>query len=183
MGVKKSASDSKKGQAKVYKEFCKAGKNKALKLARHLKKHPGDAQAAEAVSTAKNHTGRKAPKRTGARLNPYVSERDKIACLDKEHDMFIVSRSLNLLSGRISAAGKRIQEARAFSKGVRNQVAFDPKGKLFPKARLTREERQIAKLRAMGKADSGKASKAKQKKANGQARKAKGPVQKAKASA
>lgn len=180
MGVKKSASDSKKVQAKAYKEFGKAGKNKALKLARHLKKHPGDAQAAEAVGTAKNHTGRKAPKRTGARLNPYVGERDKIACLDKEHDMFIVTRSLNLLSGRISAAGKRIQEGRAFSLAVRREAAYDRKGKVFPKPKLTREERQLAKARAMGKVEAAKVSKAKQKKI---AAKAKGPVQKAKAKA
>lgn len=179
MAVKKSSNKG-KGTFLAYKNEDRAGKNKLIKLQRHLKKFPGDAQAAEAVGTARQHKGRTAPKRTGARLNPYIGERDKIACLDKEHDMFIVTRSLNLLSGRISAAGKRIQEGRAFSLAVRRQAAYDKAGKVFPKAKLTREERQLAKARAMGKVEAAKVSKAKQKKLNA---KAKGPAQKVKAKA
>jgi hypothetical protein len=179
MAVKKSSKKG-KGNFQAYKLEDRAGKNKLLKLQRHLKKFPGDAQAAEAVGAARQHKGRTAPKRTGARLNPYVGERDRIVLVEKEHDMFIVSRSLNLLSGRISAAGKRIQEGRAFSLAVRRQAAYDKAGKVFPKAKLTREERNLAKARAMGKAEAAGVSKAKQKKL---ANKAKGPVQKAKAKA
>lgn len=179
MAVKKSSKKG-KGNYQSYKNEDRAGKNKLKKLQRHLKKFPGDAQAAEAVGAARNYKGRTAPKRTGARLNPYVGERDRIVLLEKEHDMFIVTRSLNLLSGRISAAGKRIQEARSFSLACRREAEYDRKGKVFPKPKLTREERQLAKARAMGKVEAAKVSKAKQKKI---AAKAKGPIQKAKAKA
>lgn len=168
MAVKKSSSKG-KGLFAVYKSEDRAGKNKLKKLQAHLKKHPNDKQGAEAVGTARQYKGRTAPKRTGARLNPYVGERDRIVLVEKEHDMFIVTRSLNLLSGRISAAGKRIQEGRAFSLGVRRQAEYDKAGKVFPKARLTREERQLAKARAMGKAEAAGVSKAKQKKFKGKA--------------
>ena len=163
MGVKKTAGDSKKAQATAYKTLGKAGKNKAAKLARHLKAHPNDVQASKAVGTAANHKGRKQPMRTGARLNPYVGEQDRIALLEKEKDMFVVSRSLNLLSGRISEAGRRILKARSEERATRNQAQFDKAGKVFPKARLTKAEQQLAKARALGKAEAAGVSKAKRK--------------------
>ena len=151
MGVKKISSASKKAGFKAYKEFGKAGKNKLAKLQRHLKKFPNDKQAHGAVGDARNYTGRKEPKRTGARLNPFVGDRDKITLLDKEADMYITTRSLNLLNGRISAVGKRVQQAISFAAGVRRQAAYDRKGKLFAKPKATREDRLAAKQRALAK--------------------------------
>lgn len=151
MAVKKSASASKKAQAATYKTLCKAGKNKAAKLARHAKNHPNDIQAERAQKTALDHPGRKAPVRQKARLNPFINESDKIALFDKDASMTFANRSLNLLSGRLSSVGRRIQEALAFGRSVRNQVAYDSKGKTFPKARLTKAEQGQGKERAAAK--------------------------------
>lgn len=172
---------SKKNQATAYKALMKAGKNKAKKLARHLKAHPNDAQAEGAVKSAPQYTGRTAPKRVGARVNPYGSDRDLMALAEvmienkqgSREEFTVQPSSLNLLNGRISAKGHRVLQARRFSAGVRAEAAFDRKGKLFPKPKMTKAERDLAKARALGKqaADSG-VSKAKQNKLKKGVRKA-----------
>lgn len=161
MAVKKSASASKKAQATAYKAVIKAGKNKLAKIQRHLKKHPSDSQATAAVKTARDHTGRKEPKRMGARLNPFVGERDQMALAEQMIDLkqvtreaaTIKNRSLNLLNGRISALGKRVQEGARKARAAANEALYDRKGKLFAKPKLTKAERDLAKQRAMAKAD------------------------------
>lgn len=152
---------SKKNQATAYKALNKAGKNKAVKLARHLKKHPGDAQATSAVKTAREHTGRKEPKRMAARTNPFVGDRDQMALAEQLIDLkqatreacLVKNRSLNLMNGRISALGKRVQEGARKARAALNEAQFDRKGKLFAKPKLTKAERDQAKARAMAKAD------------------------------
>jgi hypothetical protein len=141
--------------------MIKAGKNKAAKLARHLKKHPGDAQAASAVKDARAYTGRTAPKRMGARVNPFVGERDQMALAEQLIELkqatreacIVKSRSLNLLNGRISALGRRVQEGARKARAALNEAQFDRKGKLFAKPKMTKAERDQAKARAMAKAD------------------------------
>lgn len=162
---------SKKSQATAYKMLCKAGKNKALKLARHLKKHPSDGQAQAAVKGARDYKGRTQPKRTGARLNPFIGEIDKIALAEVmirekqagRDELNFQSRSLNLLNGRISAFGHRVAQHLKFSRAVRNEAMYDKKAKAFPKPMMTKADREAAKARALGKQSSESA--AKQKKA------------------
>lgn len=170
---------SKKAQAVAYKALNRAGKNKQRKLERHLKKFPNDAVAAAAVKTARDHTGRKAPKRTAARLNPYIHDKSLIALAEvmigekqiSKEECIVTNRSLNCMSGRISALGKRIAQHQSFARSVANEAAFDRKHKIFPKPKLTQAERDLAKARALGKGaeDSG-VSKAKQKKLKNQNR-------------
>lgn len=181
MAKLKGVHASKKSQATAYKALVKAGKNKLIKLQRHLKHSPNDAQAKEAVKGAREHTGRTEPKRSGARLNPCINDHDKIALAEimirekqaSKDELGFQNRSLNLLNGRISALGKRMQGHIKLSRAVRNEAQFDRKGKVFPKPKMTRAERDLAKARALGKAaaDSG-VSKAKQKKVSKQPRKA-----------
>lgn len=167
MAVKKSASASKKAQATAYKVVIKAGKNKLAKIQRHLKKHPGDSQATAAVKTARDYTGRTAPKRVGARINPFVGERDQMALAEQLIDLkqvtreaaTVKNRSLNLLNGRISALGKRVQEGARKARAAANEAQFDRKGKLFAKPKMTKAERDQAKARAMAKADKAAAPK------------------------
>lgn len=150
---------SKKSQATAYKAMVKAGKNKAIKLARHLKLHPNDAQGQAAVKGAREHTGRTAPKRNGARLNPFISDIDKIALAEimirekqaGRDELNFQSRSLNLLNGRISAFGHRIAQALRHTRAVRNEAMYDKKGKSFPKPSMTKADRDAAKARAMSK--------------------------------
>ncbi len=61
---KKTKSASQKLQSAAYKADSRAAKNRARKLARHMKKHPNDAQAERMVGKA--HTYRKAPRVKGA---------------------------------------------------------------------------------------------------------------------
>lgn len=160
MAKLKGVHASKKSQATAYKALIKAGKNKALKLARHLKKHPADAQAAKAVPTARAHVGRTQPKRMAARNNPFVGERDQMALAEQLIDLkqitreaaVVKNRSLNLLNGRISALGKRVQEGARKARAALNEAQFDRKGKLFAKPKLTKLEREQAKQRAIAKA-------------------------------
>lgn len=160
MAKLKGVHASKKSQATAYKAMIKAGKNKALKLARHLKKHPADAQAQAATKTARDHTGRTAPKRVGARLNPFVGARDQIALAEQLIDLkqatreacIVTNRSVNLMNGRISALGKRVQEGTRKAKAALNEAQYDRKGKLFAKPKLTKLEREAAKQRALAKA-------------------------------
>lgn len=56
-----------KGTYAAYKAESRAEKNKAAKLARHLRKHPNDEQAEKAVG--KPHNYRKAP-RGGSAVEP-----------------------------------------------------------------------------------------------------------------
>lgn len=171
MAVKKSSSASKKAGFVGYKGLIKAGKNKLRKIERHLKKHPGDNQAQAAKGDARNHPGRTAPKRMGARLNAFVGERDQMALAEQLIDLkqatrescVVKNRSLNLLSGRISALGLRVQQAARQDRAVRNQAQFDRKGTVFPKPRMTKAERDLAKARALGKQEASGVSKAKQK--------------------
>lgn len=160
---------SKKTQATAYKALVKAGLNKAKKLARHLKKHPNDAQGQAAVKGAREHKGRTAPKRTGARLNPFISDIDKIALAEimirekqaGRDELNFQSRSLNLLNGRISAFGHRVAQALRHTRAVRNEALYDKKGKNFPKPSMTKADRDAAKARAMAKqAEPAKKSKA-----------------------
>lgn len=172
MAVKKSSSASAKAAATQYKALNVVGKNKLRKLERHLKKHPGDNQAQAAKGDARNHTGRVAPKRMGARLNTFVGERDQMALAEQLIDLkqatrescVVKNRSLNLLSGRISALGLRVQQAARQDRATRNQAQFDRKGTVFPKPRMTKAERELAKARALGKQEAAGVSKAKQKK-------------------
>lgn len=172
MAVKKASSASKKAHFTGYKANIQAGKNKLAKLERHMKRHPNDAQAADAKGTARNHTGRTAPKRMGARLNPYIGDKSLIALAEvmienkqaSKEELGFQHRSLNLLSGRISAAGKRIQQGMSFAAGVRRQAEYDKNGKVFQKPKLTKAERDLAKARAMGKQEAAGVSKAKAKK-------------------
>lgn len=160
MAKLKGVHASKKSQATAYKALIKAGKNKALKLARHLKKHPADAQAAKAVPTARAHVGRTQPKRMAARNNPFVGDRDQMALAEQLIELkqvtreaaIIKNRSLNLLNGRISALGKRVQEGARKARAALNEAQFDRKGKLFAKPKLTKLEREQAKQRAIAKA-------------------------------
>lgn len=170
---------SKKAQRVAYKALNKAGKNKAMKLARHLKKFPNDSVAAAAVKTARDHTGRKAPKRTAARLNPYIHDKSMIALAEvmieekqvRKEECIITHRSLNTLSGRISALGKRVAQHQKLARKVANEAQFDRKGNIFPKPKLTQAERDLAKARALGKnAEQSGVSKAKQKKLKNQNR-------------
>lgn len=155
---------SKKNQATAYKALNKAGKNKAAKLARHLKHHPADAQAAKAVKTARDYTGRKQPKRMAARSNPFVGERDQMALAEQLIDnkqatreaVIVKNRSLNLLNGRISALGLRVQEGARKARAAAREASFDRKGKLFAKPKLTKLEREAAKQRAIAKANAPK---------------------------
>ena len=166
MAVKKSAGASKKAQATAYKALNKAGANKLAKIQRHLKKHPGDTQAASAVKTAREYTGRKQPKRMGARLNPFVGERDQMALAEQLIELkqvtreaaTIKSRSLNLLNGRISALGLRVQEGARKARAALKEAQYDRKGKLFAKPKMTKQEREVAKQRAMAKANAPKAT-------------------------
>lgn len=176
MSKLKGAHKSKQAQATAYKMTTKAGKNKLAKLERHLKKHPGDAQAAGAVKTARTYEGRTAPKRTGARINYNVGERDMIALAEGMIELkqvpreacIVKDRSLNLRSGRISALGLRVQQAASQRRAALNEASFDRKGKLFPKPRLTKAERELAKTRALGKQEAAGVSAAKAKKLKNQ---------------
>lgn len=159
MSKLKGAHKSKKAQATAYKMLTKAGKNKLAKLQKHLKKHPGDVQASGAVKTARTYEGRTEPKRTGARINYNVGDRDMIALAENlielkqatRESCIIKDRSLNLRSGRISALGLRVQAAAARRRAAMNEAQFDRKGKRFPKPKLTKAERDLAKARALGK--------------------------------
>lgn len=172
MAKLKGVHASKKNQANAYSALNKAGKNKLANLERHLKLHPNDAQAAGASKTALTYKGRTQAKRTGARLNQFIGERDMIALAEvmienkqaTKEACVIQNRSLNLLNGRISAFGKRVQQGLKKARAAANQAVYDRKGKVFPKPALTKAERDLAKARALGKHEAASVSKAKAKK-------------------
>jgi len=118
MGVKKVSMNS-KGSYAIYKNLGSFLKNKKRKLARHIDRNPNDAAAAIALTEVQSATPRKAPIRSKARLDVW--------CLPDSKGNFIHNRSMNNLSGRLSAYGKFVQEATAFSKRCANRLLNDPK--------------------------------------------------------
>lgn len=118
MGVKKRSLNG-KGSFATYVARSAFNKNKKIKLERHLRKQPDDAQAAEALKNVAKAKPRKTPVRMKARLDSWVLANDK--------GEYTHNRSRNRLSGRLSPWGKFTQTAAAFSKAVQNELLNDPK--------------------------------------------------------
>jgi hypothetical protein len=66
MAKKKTSTPGKKLRYKAYQAQSREQKNRVLKLARHIKNHPNDAQSAEAINN-KNPKHRKKP--TGRKVH------------------------------------------------------------------------------------------------------------------
>lgn len=117
MGVKKVSMNG-KGSYAVYQNTGAFAKNKKKNLTRHIKENPNDASAVAALGAASSARPRKAPIRLKARLDSW--------CVPDGDGNYTHNRSMNMLSGRLSAHGKFLQEAAAFSKKCANRLLNDP---------------------------------------------------------
>lgn len=118
---------SKKAQATAYKALDKASVNKTRKLKKHLKKHPNDAQGAEALRSGVGRT-----RKTPTNKNGWVTEGIRNFVKNYSHSFAFQTISYKELATMGSENFMKVAQVLKLTRAAAKSPSVYRKGKVHP---------------------------------------------------